>query len=212
MPKANCVHSTPPTDAAIALVSERPAPTAGETPSTRRRFLALLGGLTAGSAALSGTVFRSDPAIAEPTIPPAATVSEELMALSEEVRARHRAWIDTGEHLNDVINGLRQWEAENPEPRPYDAEGSLPAGRWGVWNEDHKRALKRFGKLKALNAYQVASIVLNDAIGEVVGFQATTMTDIYFKAELAFECDNDRCDLSTSVIEDLLDMPAGAAT
>lgn len=196
----------------MQTTTERPALGAGAISSTRRRVLSMLGGLTAGSAALSVTVIQPAPAIAEPVSPPA-TASEELVSLSEEVRVRHQAWIDAGEHLNDVINGLRQWEAENPEPRPYDAEGnSLPAGRWGVWNEEHKAALKRFGKLKALNAYQVASIALKDAIGEVVGFQATTMTDLHSKAELAFECDNDRCDLSTSVIEDLLDMSGGAST
>jgi len=190
MPKANCVHSTSP------IIS------------SRRRFLSMLGGLTAGSAALWSAVIPPRPAIAEPATPPVATVNEELVALGEEVRARHQAWIDAGEHLHDVINGLRQWEVENPEPRPYDKDGNrLPARLWGEWHEDHKKALKRFGKMKALNAYQVASIEFDGAIREVLAFQATTMTDLYFKAKLAFECDNDSCHLSSSVIEDMLDMP-----
>lgn len=211
MPKANCVHSTPPTNTAIAPLTEQPALSARET-STRRRFLSLLGGLTAGSAALSLAVIQPSPVAAEPASPPAAAVSEDLVALSEEVRARHQAWIDAGENLNDVINGLRQWEAEHPEPRPYDDEGNrLPASLWADWNEKHKKALKRYGKMKALNAFQAASVEFNAAISEALAFQATTMTDLYFKAELAFECDNDSCHLSSSVIEDLLDMSAGVS-
>ncbi len=191
MPKANCVHSTPP------IIS------------SRRRFLSLLGGFTVGSAALSPAIIQPSPAIAATDNLSVASVSEELVTLSEEVRARHQAWIEAGEHLNDVINGLRQWEAEHPQPRPYDDEGNrLPASLWADWNEKHKKALKRYGKMKALNAFQAASVEFNAAVSETLAFQATTMTDLHFKAELAFECDNDSCHLSSSVVEDLLDMSA----
>lgn len=170
---------------------------------TRRGFSKWLA--TVGSSvAISGAAVAAAAAA-----PEAETVSKELLALGDELRTRHQAWIDAGEHLRDVVDQLNRWKQENPEPQPYDADGNkLPAGRWGVWNEGHKAALKRHGKMKALNTYQTASVILRDATEDVASFQAETMTDLYFKAELAFDCDNDSGHIATSVVEDMMDMTA----
>ena len=208
MPKADCVHSTPPTNTAIASLMKQPAMDAGETSSSRRQFLQKAAMLAAASAAGGVTAATALPAPASAAVAPIGDldsfVAPAIHEAKDEVFDAFFALHDCQLECAMRDKAVRKWEARNPVPVYLlpDDEGYSPTAR-----SDHSMRKQNvmiqleLGKIKKERGYLLK--VYNAAVLRLACLEAFTPAELFIKAGVGTVVDNADASIAKSVMRDL---------
>jgi hypothetical protein len=167
MPKADRVHSTPPTNTTISR---------NDTPS-RRSFLSQAAGVAAGGAVLALATIPPAPAVAAPAVPlDPANASPALRAAAIALDEAHGRLKEAGAAVSADDATVTRWRELNPKPT-----GRRAVKNWERRYRDHRHSVTMdswHASMDAEEAFRTAQVA-------VAKIDARDMGELALKAALS---------------------------
>lgn len=175
-------------------------------PTSRRSFLQKAATLAAAGATSSVTTAIALPtqADAAPMAEPDRFIAAAFCEIGDEIDETYDAWCSCNEECTKRDRAVNAWEARNPPPVyiGYGEEGYSATAR-SDWQERRFAIMRRLelGSLK--QRHNELGDAYNDAIQRFAALNATTPSELFYKAGYGAVFDDRNSLIAKSVLADL---------